>query len=152
MYMYHGQPTVIIWLTYHVLWFFLDHPDCLLFVIQSPLEFLHLGLRLLQLTTTAGQLTLKALRVYTNVWVFICIVYVHVCSCVHVHLLVILLTDLTFDTKLLVSGGTHQCVYVVAIKALQLFCRPTTPLIIGLRHDHPHPSGSRQFAYKNFGC
>ena len=38
------------------------------------------------------------------------------------------------------------------IKVLQLFCWPMTPLIINLPYDHPHLSGSRQFAYKNFGC
>ena len=26
------------------------------------------------------------------------------------------------------------------------------PFIIGLPYDHPHPSGSQKFAYKNFGC
>jgi hypothetical protein len=31
-------------------------------------------------------------------------------------------------------------------------CRPIIPLIIGLPYDHPHPSDSRQLAYKNFGC
>ena len=38
--------------------------------------------------------------------------------------------------------------------SLQLFCWPMTPLIdiIGLLYDHPHPSGSWQFAYKKFGC
>ncbi len=40
----------------------------------------------------------------------------------------------------------------IPIRALQLICRPMTPLIIGLPYDHLRPSGSRQFAYKNFGC
>ena len=31
------------------------------------------------------------------------------------------------------------------------FVGPWLPLIIGLPYDHPHPSGSGQFAYKNFG-
>ena len=26
------------------------------------------------------------------------------------------------------------------------------PFTISLTNDHPHPSDSRQFAYKNFGC
>ena len=38
------------------------------------------------------------------------------------------------------------------ITVLQLFCWPMTHFIIGLPYDHPHPPGSRQLAYKNFGC
>ena len=37
------------------------------------------------------------------------------------------------------------------IKVLQLFCWPWPPFVIGLPYDYPHPSGSREFAYKNFG-
>ena len=37
-------------------------------------------------------------------------------------------------------------------QVLQLFCWTMTPLIIGLPYDHPHPSPSRLFTYKNLHC
>ena len=63
---------------------------------------------------------------------------------------------LHFFDDLALSKYMYMYMYVMVkctpIKVIQLFCWPMTPLIIGLPYNHPHPSGSRQFAYKNFGC
>ena len=52
----------------------------------------------------------------------------------------------------ILETAVHVIVACTPIKVMQLFCWPMTPLIIGLPYDHPHPSGSWQLAYKNFGC
>ena len=38
------------------------------------------------------------------------------------------------------------------LRSCNYFVGPWRPFIISLLYDHPHPSSSRQLAYKNFGC